>query len=77
MEAVSFVVGGVLLAFAVGFLWGKSSADMAWVASAREWTPCFRTAHHCRGKFYYVIPEPEFCTKFISRAVLEASEGQE
>jgi hypothetical protein len=53
---------GLLICLDLGFWLGKRAADWDWVVSAREFTPAHRTAHHCGGKFYYVVPESEFVT---------------
>lgn len=48
----------------VGVLIGVRSERSAWLIRANSWC---RTAHHCNGKFYYIIPESEFVRDYVRR----------
>lgn len=53
------------LAFTAGMLVGNWVTNAAWLARADG--KYGRTAHHCQGGFYYVIPEAEFCREYQLR----------
>jgi hypothetical protein len=60
-----------LALFAAGLWLGARAANSDWLITGGQSPRWGRTPHHCRGKFYYVIPEPDFCREYVSRAAVE------
>lgn len=46
-----------------GFLLGVRSERESWLARGDQDPRFGRTAHHCNGKFYYVVPEAEMVSR--------------
>lgn len=63
MESVIVLVSCIVIGAAVGYAWGRGSgiSESYFVLKARKQN---RTPIHVRGKFYYVISEPELCREW-------------
>jgi hypothetical protein len=55
---------GLVLHTWVWFQIGRAQANAEWTLRSK---PLNRTAHHCGGKFYYVIPEPELVREWTRK----------
>lgn len=78
MEPPSLVMWFVFVAMTcllIGFLWGVYVEQKSWKATGDQDPKWGRTAHHCDGKFYLVIPESDFNREFVHREAIEWNGG--
>ena len=59
----SYMIYGCIVMF-IGMIVGQHLANSAWLEHGKE-DKRFRTAYHCRGEFYYVVPEREYVNRIV------------
>lgn len=60
----------------IGFYFGKKGERQSWLHRAEGKDREFQSAHHCNGKFYYIIEERWF-TKNYKLVVKETEHGSD
>ena len=68
---VGAAVSVLLLVAVAAYFFGVWAGNNDWLLTGRQDPRYGRTAHCCRGEFYYVIPEGEFCREYVRRGVVE------